>query len=208
MAVYCESYFIHTWNYTYWIFVLPYSKRPCLKFLVATTKTWGLFSHADTAGKLRGRFAQFIYKRASSHTPSNSTTVAKSYINPLTLILLTWRIWWAPNNAIKWQMGFNSAFKGLNAELNPICHLLALLLAHHILHVSRRRFKPPKSTNRFTINQLCFCANELTEPFSIPHPCLRILSQQPSPLTQLPRPKRTGNSQNKYFNSSPLKNRT
>ena len=31
----------------------------------------------------------------------------------LTLILLTWRIWWAPNNAIKWQMGFNLAFKGL-----------------------------------------------------------------------------------------------
>jgi len=31
----------------------------------------------------------------------------------LTLILLTWRIWWAPNNASKWQMGFNSLFKGL-----------------------------------------------------------------------------------------------
>ena len=27
--------------------------------------------------------------------------------------------------------------KTLNAELNPICHLLALLGAHHILHVSR-----------------------------------------------------------------------
>ena len=31
----------------------------------------------------------------------------------LTLNLLTWRIWWAPNNASKWQVGFNSAFKGL-----------------------------------------------------------------------------------------------
>ena len=31
----------------------------------------------------------------------------------LTLILLTWRIWWAPNNASKWQTGFNSMFKGL-----------------------------------------------------------------------------------------------
>jgi len=31
----------------------------------------------------------------------------------LTLILPTWRIWWAPNNASEWQMGFNSAFKGL-----------------------------------------------------------------------------------------------
>ena len=27
----------------------------------------------------------------------------------------------------------------LNAELNPICHLLALLGAHHILHVSGER---------------------------------------------------------------------
>jgi hypothetical protein len=31
----------------------------------------------------------------------------------LTLILLTWSIWWAHNNASKWQLGFNSAFKGL-----------------------------------------------------------------------------------------------
>ena len=30
-------------------------------------------------------------------------------------------------------------FNPLNAELNPICHLLALLRAHHILHVSRIR---------------------------------------------------------------------
>ena len=29
----------------------------------------------------------------------------------LTLILLTWRIWRAPNNASRWQMGFNLAFK-------------------------------------------------------------------------------------------------
>jgi hypothetical protein len=29
----------------------------------------------------------------------------------------------------------------LNAELNPICHLLALLRAHHIIHVGRIRVK-------------------------------------------------------------------
>jgi len=34
-------------------------------------------------------------------------------VNDLTLILLTWRKWCAPNNASKQQMGFNSAFKGL-----------------------------------------------------------------------------------------------
>jgi hypothetical protein len=30
-------------------------------------------------------------------------------------------------------------FNPSNAELNPICHLLALLGAHHVLHVSRIR---------------------------------------------------------------------
>ena len=30
-------------------------------------------------------------------------------------------------------------FNPLNAKLNPICHLLAVLGAHHILHVSRLR---------------------------------------------------------------------
>jgi len=35
-------------------------------------------------------------------------------MNALTLILLTWRIWWATNNASRWQMGFNSAIKSLN----------------------------------------------------------------------------------------------
>ena len=34
-----------------------------------------------------------------------------------------------------------AVFNPLNAELNPICHLLALLGDHHILHVSRVRVK-------------------------------------------------------------------
>jgi hypothetical protein len=34
----------------------------------------------------------------------------------------------------------------LNAELNPICHFLALLGAHHILYVSRVRVKTPAAT--------------------------------------------------------------
>ena len=37
----------------------------------------------------------------------------KALKNMLTLILLTWRIWWAPNNDSKWQTGFNSTFKGI-----------------------------------------------------------------------------------------------
>jgi len=36
---------------------------------------------------------------------------------------------------------FLPCFNSLNAKLNPICHLLALLGAHHILHISRIRVK-------------------------------------------------------------------
>ena len=48
------------------------------------------------------------------HTSSVMFIFLKRYCTCLTLILLTWKIWWAPNNVSKWQMEFNSAFKGLN----------------------------------------------------------------------------------------------
>ena len=35
----------------------------------------------------------------------------------------------------------SSSFKPLNPELNPICYLLAILGAHHFLHVSRIKVK-------------------------------------------------------------------
>jgi hypothetical protein len=42
-----------------------------------------------------------------------------------------------PLNVIFLENTFREAFKlNLTAEVNPICHLLALLGAHHILHVS------------------------------------------------------------------------
>ena len=37
----------------------------------------------------------------------------KRVTDPLTITLLTWRIWRVPTNASKRQMGFNSAFKRL-----------------------------------------------------------------------------------------------
>ena len=39
----------------------------------------------------------------------------------------------------------------LNTELNPICHLLALLGAHHILHISRIRVNAEIPGLRFTV---------------------------------------------------------
>ena len=43
------------------------------------------------------------------------------YIHALTLYLLMWRIWSAPNNASKGQMGFNLAFKGLIIVCVKVC---------------------------------------------------------------------------------------
>jgi len=61
-------------------------------------------------------------------------------------------------------MGFNSGFKGLNAKLNPICHLLALLGARLIFHVSMIRVKAVEFSalegyNEITINYICLSSN-------------------------------------------------
>ena len=40
-------------------------------------------------------------------------------------------------------MGVTEKINPLNAELNPIRHLLALVGARHIVHVSRVRVKEP-----------------------------------------------------------------
>ena len=45
----------------------------------------------------------------------------------LTLNPLTWKIWWAPNNARKWQVGFNLEFKGLREGCSRV---VALRLFH------------------------------------------------------------------------------
>ena len=43
----------------------------------------------------------------------------------------------------------------LKPELNPICYLLALLGAHHFLHVSRIRVK--LLTFRLLMSYICIC---------------------------------------------------
>ena len=49
----------------------------------------------------------------------------------LTLFLLKWRIWRAPNNASKGQTGFNSAFKEL------IVGLLVIIIEKNLTPVQR-----------------------------------------------------------------------
>jgi len=54
--------------------------------------------------------------QTDSHTLTHTHKeffVCRNMLVSLTIILLMWTIWWAPNNASKWQMGFISAFEGL-----------------------------------------------------------------------------------------------
>ena len=54
----------------------------------------------------------------------------------LTLILLMWNIGWAPTNASKWQMEFNSAFKGLISQNTTVLAKWCMKYLQYQLHVS------------------------------------------------------------------------
>jgi hypothetical protein len=62
----------------------------------------------------------------------------------LTFTLLTWRIWWAPNIVSRWQIKFNSAFKGLIVLSHNLTGIRPHKAGHHILinHCSCRYSKP------------------------------------------------------------------
>ena len=49
----------------------------------------------------------------------------------------------------------NEIINPLNAELNPIRHLLALVGARHIVHVSRVRVKPVTGTHKHKPHSQC-----------------------------------------------------
>ena len=58
----------------------------------------------------------------------------------------------------------------LNTELNPICHLLALLGAHHILHFSRIRVNLKQS------QRIAWCSLSFRVPVCPPNEPVRRLS--------------------------------
>ena len=65
---------------------------------------------------------------------SRMSGVCSSIVNALNLPVICFSQW-----TLIFFSGSN--IKPLNPELNPICYLLALLGAHHFLHVSRIRVK-------------------------------------------------------------------
>ena len=82
------------------------------------------------------------------------------FLTTLTLIPLTWRIWWAPNNASKWQIGFNSAFKGLmilKKELKLLTYEVGCLkhvYSHHDLRFCHGNNAERRSTIGYSHKQI------------------------------------------------------
>ena len=73
---------------------------------------WVWFLLTAVTAPIRIEFLNGLQENYICKLPVNNLH-CKAYQCLLTLILLTWRIGWAPNNASRWQMGFNLAFKGL-----------------------------------------------------------------------------------------------
>ena len=99
--------------------------RRCWAELQAATDT----NRLHDVSKIHGRTSEDYKKRKEESSSNCSNKQFSMYIptavwtqldfykwGQLTLILLMWRIWWAPNNASKWEMGFNLAFKGLKFQ--------------------------------------------------------------------------------------------
>jgi hypothetical protein len=82
--------------------------------------TWREGEKANGAPILVYRTIVFFVAELKMGNKGTGVRVEGSGVCILTLILLTWKIRWAPNNASKQQMGFNSAFKGLRSGSNHV----------------------------------------------------------------------------------------
>jgi len=100
-----------------------------LTLLTCELKSWGSLSLSQTLFDLCLFFSMFSIKKKSINKLSENDFCV--CISGKGLIFDIGEFW---------EKGVEQ-FNTLNAELNPICRLLALLRAHHILHVSRIRVK-------------------------------------------------------------------
>ena len=101
----------HSANYMHLWFNIPY---PCIlpiKSIYAFHMIYGISSFLNIINLLAS-LTLILSVKVGAYFMLSFRWFTNSWIH-LTLILLTWRIWWASNNASRWQKGFNLAFKGL-----------------------------------------------------------------------------------------------
>jgi len=83
----------------YWVF------RKILRYQISLKSLNLDLNFSMSKDGRKGKTKSVFAFRSFAKAPKNEDS--------LTLNQLTWKIWWAPNNARRWQMGFNWAFKGL-----------------------------------------------------------------------------------------------
>ena len=117
---------VNSWRYlsigAFFVFMLlqpaPFKKiSTCCQLYEQHFKVWSNILNSDLI-KIYFSFSRCFAELQCSaeHILGNSALhyMISNYLINLTLILLTWRIWRAPNNVSRWQMWFNSPFKGLS----------------------------------------------------------------------------------------------
>ena len=95
-----------------------------------------------------GRAQTTIWRMRTACWIPTATNTHSVYVILIALPLQQWLHERASVNA-KRTLRVLLQFNPLNAELNHICHLLALLGAHSIFHVSRIRVKPDQGNVTF-----------------------------------------------------------
>ena len=125
-------------------------------------------------------------QQTKKRTPRSILLPAK-----LTLKPLTWKIWWAPNHASRWQVGFYSAFKGLKCPLTHILLTWRIWWAPN--NASRWQMGFYSAFKTLTVHQLvkkfpAFCRSErfIASFESVPSYVLKILFN--ITITSTPRP--------------------
>ena len=100
-SAHCRDLYLTTHN--------THNKRPCPPVGIEPTVSASMWPLTYTSDRAASGTSTYIY------------CTQQYYVNHihLTLYLLMWRIWWAPNNASEGRMGFNLAFKGLMLLLFP-----------------------------------------------------------------------------------------
>ena len=93
-------------------FIVQYTAHQIERSVIKNHLSFVFLSHVSTPTRLSSW--RYIQRRTTKEKYVKDVQVSYKQYRELTLILRTWRIWWAPNYASKWQMGFNSVFKGLN----------------------------------------------------------------------------------------------
>ena len=92
------------------------------------TNSYYLVTHKESNYRLTSLYVYISICKLHVSVPLKIVRLSYKLNSLLTLILLTWRIWWAPNNASKWHMGFNSVFTGLTYLYNNLISSLIRII--------------------------------------------------------------------------------